>query len=231
MNPDGLTLSPGGAHSGATRPAERRPTGPAEHGMTLIELIVTLILLAVLVLAVMPGIGAWMRNGEIRNAAQGMVNALNKARAEAVRRNQDVWFSLVSARSDNPGLLDDSCALSTSSASWVLSLDTPEGQCSPLPSETTAPRILEKHAQGDGSPGAVVTVRGADCTGSASATQVVFNSFGRAAAPSGAPALRCLDIAHRSSGDQRPLRVLVGSTGSVRLCDPAVSDTTDPRHC
>lgn len=202
-----------------------------ERGVTLIELIVTLVLLAVLVLAAMPGIGAWMRNGEIRNAAQGMVNALNKARAESVRRNQDVWFSLVSANADNPGLLDNSCAPSRTSASWVLSLSSPTGLCAAAPSETTEPRLLEKHAHGDGSTGAVVNVRSSDCSGSDTATQVVFNSFGRAIAPSGGLALRCLDIAHRTTGEQRPLRVLIGASGSVRLCDPAVTDTTDPRHC
>jgi len=218
--------------TGSSPPQDHRHRRPGTvRGVTLIELMVTLVLLAVLLLAVMPSIGAWLRNGEIRTAAQGMVNALQKARAEAVRRNQDVWFSLVSHSTASSGVLDNSCALSGASASWVISLSSPEGACAQPVSETTAPQILDKHARGDGSPHAVVTVRGADCSGTDSASQVVFSSFGRATAPSGASVLRCLDVSHSVEGDQRPLRVLIGTAGNVRLCDPAVSDATDPRHC
>jgi type IV fimbrial biogenesis protein FimT len=201
------------------------------RGFTLIELLVVVVLLVVLILAVMPGIGSWLRNSEIRNAAQGMVNALQQARAEAVRRNQNVLFSLVSDSASSPGVIDNSCALSSTAASWVVSLASPAGACAQAVSEATAPQILAKHARGDGSPNVVVAVHAADCSGSDSATQVVFNSYGRIAAPSSGNPLRCLDLSHSGSGDQRPLRVLIGTGGTVRLCDPAIAATTDPRHC
>ncbi|MFM2119254.1 MAG: hypothetical protein RL722_722, partial [Pseudomonadota bacterium] len=61
-----------------TRPArDSRPDSalaPAgadgQSGITLIELMVTITILALLLLATMPGIGQWLRNTSIRNAAE-----------------------------------------------------------------------------------------------------------------------------------------------------------------
>ncbi len=205
-----------------------RPT----RGMTLIELMVVLALVALLLLAAAPGVGSWLRNSEIRNAAQGIVNALQQARSEAIRRNRDVWFSLVTPSAASSAVLDNTCALSSASASWVVSLASPEGACAQAAGASSTPFVIDKQAQGAGSPHAVVTVRGSDCSGTDSAAQVIFNGYGRPTAPASGRSLRCLDVSHSSTdADQRPLRVMIGAAGSMRLCDPAVTDGSDPRHC
>ena len=157
--------------------------------------------------------------------------ACSRRAAEAVRRNQNVIFSLVTTASGNAGVLDNSCTLSSNSASWVVSLSSPQGQCGQTPSvvttSTAAPQIIAKHAHGDGSANVSLAVRAADCTTAAATTQVTFNGFGRLA---NTTSLRCLNLSHSNTGT-RPLRVLIGSNGSARLCDPAVTATDDPRRC
>ncbi len=206
------------------------PTAP-RRGLTLIELMVALVVLGGLLVLAMPSVGQWLRNIQIRNAGESLISGLQQARAEAVRRNQNVIFSLVSTASGNAGLLDSSCALSSSSASWVVSLSSPEGQCDQVPSvvttSTAAPQIIAKHAHGDGSANVSLAVRATDCTTAATATQVTFNGYGR---PANTTSLRCLILSH-SNASTRPLRVLIGANGSTRLCDPAVTATDDPRRC
>lgn len=198
-------------------------------GFSLIEMMVTLTILGFLLVATMPSIGAWLRNTEIRNAAESISNGLTKARAEAVRRNAPVMFTLVSTASDNPGLLDANCARSATSASWVVSLDNPAGACNAEVSETDAPRILAKFAQGDGSRNVTVSVRDADCATVSSNTQVIYGGFGRV--DNGGSAMRCIVVGHNSGGASRSLNVVIQPGGTVRSCDPAVTDNNDPRRC
>jgi type IV fimbrial biogenesis protein FimT len=209
--------------------AHRPPHRPAlQRGLTLIELLVTVTVLGLLLLAVMPNVTEWMRNAEVRNAAESIVNGIQKARAEAVRGNQPVLFSLVSTVAGEPGQLDGSCALSTTSASWVVSLVTPEGKCNVAPSDTTAPQIIEKHAQGDGARYAQVAVFAAGCSGSASTPQIKFDSLGRPTTD--ITALRCLQVSH-ALGSATTIRVMVDAGGGVRSCLPDLTVTSDPRKC
>lgn len=204
-------------------------------GFTLIELMVTLVVMGTMLMASLPVIRDWLYNLEIRSAAESIASGLNLARNEAVKRNQIVQFALVSHASGNPGTLDNSCSLSATSASWVVSLDTPGQQCaqaaSPVLNPQTAPtpRTLAKHAQGDGSPGVVVEVLAADCTNPSGLTQVWFNGYGRT--ESDPAPMRCLRITHPGSPSTHPLNVVVHSGGTVRTCDPQVTRTDDPRTC
>jgi type IV fimbrial biogenesis protein FimT len=191
---------------------------------------VTMAILGLLLMATMPSVGAWMRNTEIRNAAESISNGLAKARNEAVRRNRPVLFSLVTPGSGNAGVLDNTCALSATSASWVVSLATPEGACNRAVSEDTSPMILAKFAQGDGARNVSIAVRTADCSAAATTTQVRYEPFGRIGASNPTP-LRCILISHNSAGTSRPLRLVLNNSGNVRMCDPAVTDSNDPRKC
>lgn len=205
-----------------------RPERGTARGLTLIELLVTVTVLGLLLLAVMPNVTEWLRSTEVRNAAESIVAGLQKTRAEAVRRNRQVLFSLVSTVAGQPGQLDGSCALSSTSASWVISLASPEGKCNLAPSETTAPQIIEKHAQGDGARNAVVAVSLEKCAGSATSGQVKFDSLGRPDSSATAP--RCFTLTH-ASGSATTVRVEVDAGGGVRSCLPDLKVANDPRLC
>jgi type IV fimbrial biogenesis protein FimT len=65
-------------------------------GVTLIELMITLAILGILVIAAMPGYTIWIQNAQIRTASDAILNGLQLARAEAVRRNALTQFALAS---------------------------------------------------------------------------------------------------------------------------------------
>jgi type IV fimbrial biogenesis protein FimT len=62
--------------------------------MSLVELMIGLAVLALLMMAGLPSYSVWMQNTRIRAAAESMVNGLQLARSEAVRRNVNVEFVL-----------------------------------------------------------------------------------------------------------------------------------------
>lgn len=56
-------------------------------GVTLIELLIGIALIGILTVIAVPAYQFWIQNVQIRNAAEGVLNGLQLARAEAVRRN------------------------------------------------------------------------------------------------------------------------------------------------
>ncbi len=202
---------------------------PALRGVTLIELVVVVALLAMLLMAVIPSASAWIRNTQIRNVATSMQTGLQRARAEAMRRNTNVRFSLVSL--SNSAVMDNSCAVVEGGLSWVVSLDDPAGKCATAVSDTTTPRILDKQATGTGSSTTQVIVAGNDAA-NGDAAVVIFDGFGRVVVTPGAPPMATIDVDNIVSGnDFRALRVVIGTGGTVRMCEPKITASSDPRKC
>jgi type IV fimbrial biogenesis protein FimT len=59
-------------------------------GFTLIELMITLVVLGIMAFLALPSYTAWIQNTEIRTAGEGILSGLTFARSEAVRRNTSV---------------------------------------------------------------------------------------------------------------------------------------------
>ncbi|MBS0306408.1 MAG: GspH/FimT family pseudopilin [Proteobacteria bacterium] len=71
----------------------RDPRRPA-RGVTLIELLITLVVLAVSLSLAAPTFTQQIANYRVRSASASIVDGLNFARAEAARRNTPVTFTL-----------------------------------------------------------------------------------------------------------------------------------------
>lgn len=179
------------------------------RGFSLVELIVGMAIFGILLSIAIPAFSNWLRNARVRTAAEAVQNGLQLARAEAVRRNNAVRFSLVTTT-------DDTCALAAAGPSWVVSMDDPAGKCSTAASDTVAPRIIQSRSGAEGSSATSIA---------AGQSAFVFNSLGRLTpAPAGdvaidisSPTALCLN-----TGPVRCLRVVVSIGGQIRMCDPAL---------
>jgi type IV fimbrial biogenesis protein FimT len=65
-------------------------TAMKSAGFTLIELMIAIVVLAILLYVALPNFAVWMQNTQIRTAGEAILNGMQLARAEAIRRNADV---------------------------------------------------------------------------------------------------------------------------------------------
>lgn len=191
------------------------------EGFTLIELMVAISVLGLLLLAVAPSVAASMQDTRARGIAENLLQGLNKARIEAVKRNRNVTFSLVDQ-------VADGCALSSTSGAWVVSVDSSlQGRCGQPASNESAPRIIQTFGPKDPLRG--VVIKGQDSTAAPAIAGTTFNGYGQLQSATGA--LVRIDIAH-TGPSARLFRIEVSPAGGVRLCDRALDPASgDPRAC
>lgn len=211
-----------------------RKSRTPQRGMTLIELTVTLTMVALLLTAAAPSVAEWVRNTRIRNTATSIQAGLMKARNEALRRNTPVTFSLVSLADRT--VMDDSCALSAGGTAWVVSLNNPAGKCASAASDSrtstdvawAAPKIIDKAA---GPAGTVAVTAVVSTTDTSPASSATFNGFGRVASASPAGIIDVKDASDSTGSTYRNLRIVLSTGGTIRMCDPHATSSTDPRKC
>lgn len=200
------------------------------RGFTLVEIGITLTVVALLLMLGLPAMGEWLQNTQIRNAAEAVMNGMQSARAAAVQRNVPVRFQFVDT-------LDASCALSATGPHWIISRNNPSNACDQAevtdfiePNDTSVPLILEKRTNAEGTPNAAYS---ATDNGAASST-VIFNSLGRVVNGTG---IDRVDISNatgtckHAGGNLRCLAVTVSIGGDIKLCDPDVTTVGDTRRC
>lgn len=186
-------------------------------GFTLVELMVTITLLAILLTMAMPSFATWVRNAQVRTVSDALQSGLRLAQAEAVRRHRQVVFFRT-----NQTVCNASTSADSSGAFWaVRTLPLVAGDAV----EAVQCGVLSDVAAG-------VTIAGP--------VALCFNSGGRqvANAATGIGGATCaLDASGTSTFDlnssnaDRPLRVLVALGGSVRMCDPAKPLSSAPDGC
>jgi type IV fimbrial biogenesis protein FimT len=200
-----------------------------ERGFSLVELFIGIAIVAILLMVGMPSMSDWLKNTQIRSQAEVLASGVQIARAEAVRRNTSARFSLVDT-------FTNACTLSTTGPNWIISLDDVSSSCDQAPSETVAPRIVKLGPGVEGAPGIAPL---------ANVAVVCFNGLGRfiATTPAGCPnpALAgnfTIDVPDSTGancmangGKLRCLRIVVTPSGAVRMCDPSINSSADPRAC
>ena len=194
-------------------------------GFTIVELMITLLVSAILLKVAMPAFSSWIGNVQLRASAESVLSGLNLARAEALRRNARVMFTMTGADGGETGWsicqvkagetgCDDAVPVIQvrdgaeesqrvrAGATTLVSLTTPAAYASPL------------------SPGAGMPA------------SVIFDGRGRPlVAPGWSNAVR-FDVRNTglSAEDERRMVVVLGASGGARLCDPQAG-TGDPRVC
>lgn len=170
-------------------------------GFSLVELMIGIVIMVILATLAVPSFQTWLRNSEIRNAAESIANGLQRARAEAVARNTNVEFVL---------------GTDGTASSWVVRVVS-----DPLPP-------IDSRSGNEGSRNVTVNAWAADLA--TAATTVTFNSLGLVAANVPASAsLAQVDVA--APGSNQNLRVEIKTGGSARMCDPNLAPGSSPRAC
>jgi type IV fimbrial biogenesis protein FimT len=177
------------------------------RGFTLVEVLISITVLGILIMLAMPSFGEWLQNQQLRAGAEGSLNGLQVARAEAIRRNALVQITF------GPG------------TAWTV-----QEVLNTTPPITLGP-VIQSRAKEEGSPNAVLVPTPAD------ATTVTFTALGATTAnPDGTSRLTRLDIqntmggACQPAGPMRCLALLVQAGGSIKMCDPIVA-LPDARGC
>lgn len=209
----------------------------AARGVTLIELLIGLAVLGIVLMIGLPYMGTWLQNTRIRNSAESLLNGLQLSRAEALRRNAPVEFVLTDA---DPTAANAAATGVSTGRNWIVRSAAAGG------AYTAADFIQGGGSAEAGSAQVLIESRRETSSGSSSADvdTIRFNGLGRATAlnqgalppwqwvrmqvtnPAGG---NCVSAA--TPGPMRCLTVEVRVGGQVRMCDPAVTDNTDPRFC
>jgi len=181
-----------------------------QPGFTLLEMMVTLGLFAILVALAVPTMSRWISNVRVRTAADALQNGLRMAQAESLRRSRQVVFSMT---------------------------DSPNWSINTIPSMTDSSetnQLIESGTLTTTTSGVSITGPAAICFNSMGRL-VINTSTGISGAscsdlPTGTPPVQKYTISLPSA--DRSLRVDVGLGGQVHMCDPAKTlSSTNPDGC
>lgn len=164
---------------------------PRVGGFTLIELLVVIAVMAVCMTLAAPSFSKMISNYRVRSGAEGILNGLNMARAEAIRRNAPVTFKLAA------------------DAGWSV-----------YPTAASA-SVIQSRAAGDS--------EGVTAASSNSSLQVNFLPTGLVDATGTQLTQITVASSNVTTADSRKINIFGG--GLIRMCDPNVSITDDPRKC
>ena len=170
-------------------------------GFSLLEVIITVTIVAFLAAIAIPNFKAWTQNTKIRTAAESLQAGIQKARAEALTRNAQVQFVL------------------GANSAWTVGCPTVTATC---------PAVIEQRAATEGStdtvivtptPAGTTTVAfgnlGTRATNAADFTRLDLD----------------ISTSILSAAESRELRVTVGTSGNARMCDPEFTYPANPRGC
>lgn len=196
-----------------------------QSGVTLIELMIGIAIVALLTVIGAPSFSLWIQNTQTRTAAESIQNGLQIARTEAVRRNANVRFSLTDAGGTVAWTVD--CVNVTADCpAGIQSRSGSEGgvnaragiSVAALPSPIPSGHFNTALAAGTGLPAGVT-----------------FDGMGRVPAlnPDGTANnddITRIDVTNVNAGVRRMV-IVIGTGGQTRMCDPAIALAANPQGC
>jgi len=178
------------------------------RGFTIIEIGISLVVLGILLAVGLPSFVTWIANTQIRTGAEGVLNGIQLARAEAVRRNMNTQIVLTEAASI------------PATTGWTVRV-------------VGSGEVVQSRSANEGSPNAQLLIEPANGT-----TLTFNGMGRVIANPDASPAMTRVDIVNpqggtcvADGGSMRCLSIRVGSGGNVRMCDPGVAPGADSRAC
>lgn len=172
------------------------------RGFTLIELMVTVALVAILMAVAVPSMTTFQRNAQLTSFSNTLLSAVNAARGEAMKRGQPAMVVPTDG--------------SNWSSGWVVFVDLDRSQTYAEASDFT---VLKREAPPSY---LAITVTG---TAAASPPYIMFDASGYAKTKAGGfPGNQSFNIKRNDAtgADEfaQTRRIKIASTGRVRVCTP-----------
>lgn len=165
-------------------------------GFSLIELLFVIAIVGLLFAFGAPSFSAWLKNMQVRNAAESIMNGLQFARTEAVRRNEVISFAMFPPDADW-------------TVSTVIVVETLQSFASAEGAEQAEVATTD----------AVVTFNGLGKTDlAANALIQVTNPTGGAVCGTGVDEIRCLNVTVSVGGQIKMCDPAIATPGDSRRC-------------
>jgi type IV fimbrial biogenesis protein FimT len=202
------------------------------HGFSLLELMVTLTILAILIVLGIPSYEQWIVDSRIRTATESIQNGLRLARNEASQRATNVRFQLTNANAADWTV----CLLPTSATSAATVLACPD----PLANSSST---LQSFSGKGGTNGVLIGATtavadiaagsyggaGAGISGGVPAG-ITFTPLGRPFDYNGSSIVR-IDV-NAPQANSRRLVTTISAGGMVNMCDPQITfGANGPQGC
>lgn len=192
--------------------------GHRPRGFAMVEVMITVGIIGILLALGAPSYVTWTNNVQIRTASDGVLNGLQLARSESVKRNAHVRFTLTGGAdgltSWGVGCVNVTAACPATIQARNAREGSPSARLGAAPAVGAIGTPLDA---GDGMPGSGVT----------------FDAMGRVPlANVGVDAVR-IDIRNPSidAENERRLVILIAPGGAIRMCDPQLPLATNPQGC
>ncbi len=174
-------------------------------GFSLVELMVTLVLLGILTAVASSSFVTWMQDAKTRTVAESLQNGIRLAQNEALKRSRNVTFFLTSA---TPAM---GAVQSTTGKNWVVESMTL--------ADSTIPEVFIQGYSPDNVTYVLTTAQSA---------AIKFNSMGRMVSPANPVQF----TVSNAKGSGRSLAVQVSIAGEIRMCDLSKTfSSTTPDGC
>ncbi|MBK9161409.1 MAG: GspH/FimT family pseudopilin [Nitrosomonadales bacterium] len=191
-----------------------------QRGVTMIELLIAIVIMGLLMTMGMPAFNLWTQNIQTRGAAESILNGLQLARTEAVRRNTNVRLDLTDA---------------TGVVSWTVGCVTVTADC---------PANIQSYSNEAGKNARVgVSVAALPAPipanhfdvpltiGNGLPAGVTFDGIGRMPVANIGADISRIDVMNAANANARRMVIVVEVGGQVRMCDPALPRATNPQGC
>jgi len=177
-------------------------------GFSLVELMIGIAIFSVVIGLGIPAYKEFIQNTLIRSTAESILNGLQLAKAEAVKRNAQVIFTL------------------GTNAAWTVGCYVVVGDNNG-DGKTDCPAIIQSYSKSEES--SSITVKATPAT----ASSVIFSSLGTIVTNANTFNYISVDADpdKLSSEKSNDLRIALGSGGNVKMCDPNVTESNDSRKC
>lgn len=200
-----------------------------QAGFNLIELMVGVSILAFLLAAGAPSFTRWLQDAQNRTAAESVLNGLQLARVESLRRNTLVRFNLT----DASGKVAWSVGCVVVTPDCPASIQSRDGQEGGRNARLGVARDAIPRPPGAGYfSNALSAGTGlGTTTGTSGAPGVTFDGTGRAPRATGGRDITRIDITNAALAEARRYVLTISPGGQVRMCDPALNFSSNSQGC